>query len=110
MAPIPSPSVHPNGGDALSATFLGLPRRKRTNADSAIAIKRAYELAVTIFTFSVIIPDRIRVSAAEASNIPETMPKRRYLTDPDKSKKPVILAMEPLHPMKTPIMPMAKAA
>jgi hypothetical protein len=50
------------------------------------------------------------VSAAEASNIPETMPKRRYLTDPDKSKKPVILAMEPLHPMKTPIMPMAKAA
>tara|TARA_B100000579_G_scaffold379333_1_gene346604 strand:- start:24 stop:362 length:339 start_codon:yes stop_codon:yes gene_type:complete len=74
IAPIPSPKVHPNGGDALNATFLGRPRRKRTNADSHIAIRSAYELAVMIFTCPVIIPESIRVSAAEASNIPETMP------------------------------------
>ena len=74
IAPIPSPKVQPNGGDALNATFLGLPSRKRTNADSHIAIRSAYELAVMIFTCSVMIPESIRVSAAEANNIPETMP------------------------------------
>ena len=74
MAPIPRPKVHPKGGDALSATFLGLPNRKSTNADSHIAIRSAYELAVIIFTCSVMIPESIRVSAAEANNIPETIP------------------------------------
>ena len=50
IAPIPRPRVHPNGGDALSATFLGLPSRNRTNADSAIAINKAYDAAVMMLT------------------------------------------------------------
>ena len=41
IAPIPKPRVHPKGGEALRATFLGLPRRNSTNADSAIAIRSA---------------------------------------------------------------------
>ncbi len=110
IAPIPKPRVHPKGGEALRATFLGLPRRNSTNADSAIAIRSAYDPAVTIFTCSVIMPDRINVSAADASSIPETMPKRRYFTDPERSKNPVIRAIDPRQPAKTPIIPMAKAS
>ena len=42
IAPIPRPrSIRTE--DALSATFLGLPSRNRTKADSAITINRAYD-------------------------------------------------------------------
>ena len=46
IEPIPKPSAHPFGGDALNATTLGLPRMNKTNDDSEIDINIANEIKV----------------------------------------------------------------
>ena len=85
IAPKPRPSVQPYGALALNPTVLGLPRRNRANADSAIPITRAMTETSMILTDSKRTGASISESMREAINTPATNPNISVLKAPDRS-------------------------